>query len=104
MWWQALQHGHPKDAEVVGVVRQLHRGERLARRDLVGVAVHIVCLAVDVAHLVYPIRLLLDDRLARVVLRPAPVGADFPELTSEDIRACLVFAVERERRLLGSVA
>jgi len=30
--------------------------------------------------------------------------ADFPELTSEDIRACLVFAAERERRLLGSVA
>jgi hypothetical protein len=59
---------------------------------------------VDVAHLVHPIRLLMDDRLARVVLRPAPVGADFPELTSEDIRACLVFAVERERRLLGSVA
>jgi uncharacterized protein (DUF433 family) len=30
--------------------------------------------------------------------------ADFPELTSEDIRACLAFAAERERRLLGSVA
>lgn len=29
---------------------------------------------------------------------------DFPELTSEDIRACLTFAAERERRLLGSVA
>lgn len=29
---------------------------------------------------------------------------DFPELTSEDIRACLAFAAERERRLLGSVA
>ena len=29
--------------------------------------------------------------------------ADFPELTSEDIRACLAFAAERERRLLGSV-
>jgi uncharacterized protein (DUF433 family) len=30
--------------------------------------------------------------------------ADFPELTVEDIRACLAFAAERERRLLGSVA
>ena len=29
---------------------------------------------------------------------------DFPELTVEDIRACLAFAAERERRLLGSVA
>ena len=29
---------------------------------------------------------------------------DFLELTSRDIRACLAFAAERERRLLGSVA
>ena len=34
----------------------------------------------------------------------ADILADFPALTSEDIRACLVFAAERERRLLGSVA
>jgi uncharacterized protein (DUF433 family) len=34
----------------------------------------------------------------------AEILADFPELTSEDIRACLAFAAERERRLLGSVA
>ena len=34
----------------------------------------------------------------------AEIVADFPELTSEDIRACLAFAAERERRLLGSVA
>ena len=27
--------------------------------------------------------------------------ADFPDLTSEDIRACLAFAADRERRLLG---
>jgi uncharacterized protein (DUF433 family) len=26
---------------------------------------------------------------------------DFPDLTSEDIRACLAFAAERERRLLS---
>lgn len=34
----------------------------------------------------------------------AEILADFPELTSEDIRACLAFAAERERRLLESVA
>ena len=34
----------------------------------------------------------------------AEILADFPELTIEDIRACLAFAAERERRLLGSVA
>ena len=34
----------------------------------------------------------------------AEILADFPELTSEDVRACLAFAAERERRLLGSVA
>ncbi len=29
------------------------------------------------------------------------VLADFPDPTSEDIRACLAFAAERERRLLS---
>ena len=29
------------------------------------------------------------------------VIADFPQLTSEDIRACLAFAAERERRVVG---
>jgi uncharacterized protein (DUF433 family) len=27
--------------------------------------------------------------------------ADFPQLTSEDIRACLAFAAERERRVVS---
>jgi uncharacterized protein (DUF433 family) len=34
----------------------------------------------------------------------AEILGDFPELNSEDIRACLTFAAERERRLLESVA
>lgn len=29
---------------------------------------------------------------------------DFPELTEKDIRACLAFAAERERRLVTTVA
>jgi len=29
---------------------------------------------------------------------------DFPELTQEDIRACLAFAADREKRLTASVA
>ena len=28
---------------------------------------------------------------------------DFPELTREDIRACLSFAADRERRLMGAI-
>lgn len=28
--------------------------------------------------------------------------ADFPEITAEDIRACLAFAADRERRLTAS--
>ena len=32
------------------------------------------------------------------------VLADFPELTREDIQACLAFAVDRERTLLSSKA
>ncbi|MBI2940442.1 MAG: DUF433 domain-containing protein [Chloroflexi bacterium] len=30
--------------------------------------------------------------------------ADFPDLTSDDIRACLAFAAARERRVSNSVA
>lgn len=30
--------------------------------------------------------------------------SDFPELTEEDIRACLAFAAERERRLFNTPA
>jgi uncharacterized protein (DUF433 family) len=29
------------------------------------------------------------------------VVTDFPQLTRDDIRACLAFAAERERRILG---
>jgi uncharacterized protein (DUF433 family) len=31
----------------------------------------------------------------------AEIIADFPDLTSDDIRACLAFAADRERRLLS---
>ena len=30
------------------------------------------------------------------------ISHEFPELDSEDIRACLAFAADRERRLLGA--
>jgi uncharacterized protein (DUF433 family) len=32
-------------------------------------------------------------------MTPAEILLDFPELTDEDIRACLAFAADRERRL-----
>lgn len=32
----------------------------------------------------------------------AEIIADFPELTATDIRNCLVFAADRERRLVGA--
>jgi uncharacterized protein (DUF433 family) len=31
----------------------------------------------------------------------AEILADFPDLTSSDIRACLAFAADRERRLIS---
>lgn len=34
----------------------------------------------------------------------AQILADFPDLTAEDIRACLAFAATRERGLTGSSA
>jgi uncharacterized protein (DUF433 family) len=30
------------------------------------------------------------------------IVSDFPELTVEDVRACLMFAANREKRLLGA--
>ena len=32
----------------------------------------------------------------------AEITKEFPELTPEDIRACLAFAADRERRLMGA--
>jgi uncharacterized protein (DUF433 family) len=34
-------------------------------------------------------------------MSPDDILADFPELTAEDIRACLAFAADRERRLFA---
>lgn len=34
----------------------------------------------------------------------ADILKDFPELTAGDIRACLAFAANRERRLVGSAS
>ena len=37
-------------------------------------------------------------------MTPEQVVADFPDLTLEDIRACLAFAADRERRLYANPA
>jgi len=37
-------------------------------------------------------------------MREDQILADFPQLTREDIRACLAFAAERERRIVSSPA
>jgi len=34
----------------------------------------------------------------------AQIVDDYPELTEDDIRACLAFAADRERRLISSVS
>ena len=34
----------------------------------------------------------------------AEILADFPDLTADDLRACLAFAADRERRLLSAPA
>ncbi|HKZ96696.1 MAG TPA: DUF433 domain-containing protein [Hyphomicrobiaceae bacterium] len=33
-------------------------------------------------------------------MSPAEILADYPELTEDDIRACLAYAADRERRLI----
>jgi uncharacterized protein (DUF433 family) len=37
-------------------------------------------------------------------MREADILGDFPQLTSEDIRACLAYAAERERRVVSAGA
>lgn len=37
-------------------------------------------------------------------MTPDEIVADFPDLRIEDIRACLAFAADRERRLVGAPA
>lgn len=37
-------------------------------------------------------------------MSPEEILADFPDLTSEDLRACLAFAADRERRLMDRPA
>lgn len=46
-------------------------------------------------------RITVQDVLEYLVggMTAAEVLADFPELTAEDLRACLAFAADRERRL-----
>jgi uncharacterized protein (DUF433 family) len=34
-------------------------------------------------------------------MREEDILADFPQLTADDVRACLVYAAERERRLVS---
>jgi len=34
-------------------------------------------------------------------MKEGQILADFPDLTAEDIRACLAFAADRERRLMS---
>ena len=50
-------------------------------------------------------RLALSDVLDYLAsgMSTAEILADFPELTEEDIYACLAFAAERERRLFPSL-
>lgn len=37
-------------------------------------------------------------------MSPAEIMSDFPELTDDDIRACLAYAADRERRIVTSAA
>jgi len=37
-------------------------------------------------------------------MRSEQILADFPQLTSDDIRACLAYAAERERRVVSAPA
>ena len=52
------------------------------------------------------LRITVSDALEYLAsgMSEAQILEDFPELTTGDIRACLVFAADRERRILAHVA
>ena len=52
---------------------------------------------------VHGTRITVGDVLSYLAagMSEAQIIADFPQLTREDIRACLEFAAERERRLVS---
>lgn len=52
------------------------------------------------------LRLTVSDVLEYLAsgMSESEILTDFPELRSEDIRACLAFAADRERRILAHVA
>jgi uncharacterized protein (DUF433 family) len=51
-------------------------------------------------------RITVGDGLSYLAsgMREDQILADFPQLTRKDIRACLAFAAERERRIVSSPA
>ena len=46
--------------------------------------------------------LVMIDPARRSGMTETEIIAEFQELTKADIRACLVFAADRERRLIGA--
>ena len=52
------------------------------------------------------LRITVSDLLEYLAsgMSESEILTDFPELTSDDIRACLAFAADRERRILAHVA
>ena len=46
------------------------------------------------------LRISVGDILGWLALGQSPeeIGADYPEITLDDVRACLAYAAERERR------
>jgi hypothetical protein len=68
-------------------------------------------LSIAVCHFLFAVVQLLPETKVYDVLdslasdmTEAEILEDFPDLTHEDIRACLAFAADRERKLLMVVA
>ena len=55
---------------------------------------HVVCMAKQPLVMIDPAR--------RSGMTETEIIAEFQELTKADIRACLVFAADREHRLIGA--
>ena len=67
---------------------------------------HLVATPRYIAPCVRGTRISVGDVLGYLAggMSEAQILADFPQLTSDDVRACLAYAAERERRTVSTPA
>ena len=78
-----LEYGHMNNQEIITIQPGKRGGRPCIRHKRIAVADVLGWLAAGMSH--------------------QEILGDYPELTEEDIRACLAYAADRERRVMTTV-